>query len=115
RWLAASAPLRRTLTPVLAGGVTVLVFSLYVIVAKFRDAPVFLLWSVFAAYTTVPIALLASMLRARLARSSVTDLFVELRAHPAPADLRAALSRAMRDPSLTLAYWLPQYETYADL
>ena len=115
RWIVASPPLRRTLAPVLAGGITVLVFSLYVIVDKFRPAPTFLLWSLFVAYTAVPVALLASMLRARLARSSVADLFVELRAHRAPADLRDALARALRDPSLTLAYWLPQYETYADL
>src|SRR5207249_2087785 len=98
-----------------AGGVTVLVFSLYVIIDKFRPVPTLLLWSLFAADTAVPIALLASMLRARLARSSVGDLVVELRAHPVPADLRDALARALGDPSLTLAYWLPQYETYADL
>jgi signal transduction histidine kinase len=115
RWVFASPPLRRTLAPVLAGGITVLVFSLYVIVSKFRPVPTFLLWSLLVAYTAVPVALLASMLRARLARSSVADLFVELRAHPPPADLRDALARTLRDPSLTLAYWLPQYETYADL
>src|SRR5205823_6891808 len=110
RWIVASRPLRRTLAPLLAGGVTVLVFSLYVIVAKFRSVPTFLLWILFAAYTAVPIALLASMLRARLARSSVGDLVIELHAHPAPADLRDALARVLGDPSLTLAYWLPQYE-----
>ena len=115
RWIVASRPLRRTLAPVLGGSVTVLVFSLYVIVAKFRPVPTFLLWILFAAYTAVPIALLASMLLARLARSAVGDLVIELHAHPAPADLRHALARALGDPSLTLAYWLPQYETYADL
>ncbi len=115
RWIAASPPLRRTLAPVLGGGITVLVFSLYVIVDKFRPVPAFLLWSLFAAYTAVPMALLASMLRARLARSSIGELVVKLGAHPAPADLRDALARALGDPSLTLAYWLPQYETYADL
>jgi len=115
RWLDATPPLRRTLAPVVAGGVTVLVFSLYVIVDKFREVPLFLLWCLLAAYTAVPMALLWSMLRARLARSSVADLFLELRARPAPAELAGALSRALRDPSLTLAYWLPQYESYADL
>jgi signal transduction histidine kinase len=115
RWIVASPPLRRTLAPVVAGGVTVLVFSLYVIVSKFRDVPLFLAWSLLAAYTAVPIALLWSMLRARLARSSVAELFVELRAQPAPAELSGALARALGDPSLTLAYWLPQYGAYADL
>jgi len=115
RWIVASPPLRRTLAPVLAGCVTVLVFSLYVIVDKFWTAPTLLLWTLLGAYTAVPLALLASMLRARLARSSVAELLVELRADPAPAGLRDALARALRDPSLTLAFWLSQYQVYADL
>ncbi len=115
RWIVAGPPLRRTLAPVLAGCVTVLVFSLYVIVDKFWTAPTLLLWTLLGAYTAVPLALLASMLRARLARSSVAELLVELRAHPAPAGLRDSLARALRDPSLTLAFWLSQYQVYADL
>ena len=55
------------------------------------------------------------LLGARLARSAVADLFLELRAEPVPADLRAALARALRDPSLALGFWLPEFETYADL
>jgi signal transduction histidine kinase len=115
RWIVASRPLRRTLAPVLAGGVTVLVFSLYVIVDKYWTAPPLLLWTLLGAYMAVPLALLASMLRARLGRSSVAELLVELRAYPAPADLRDSLARALRDPSLTLAFWLSEYEAYADL
>ena len=115
RWVVATPPLRRTLAPVLAGGVTVLVFSLYVTFGKFRPVPAFLLWSLLGAYTAVPIALLASMLRARLARSSLADLFLELRMDPPPAGLRDALARALRDSSLTLAYWLPDYQAYTDL
>ncbi len=62
-----------------------------------------------------PIAFLIGLLDARLARSSVGELFVELRADPSPTGLRDALARALRDPSLTLAYWLPEFETWADL
>ena len=40
---------------------------------------------------------------------------VELQRDPAPVDLRDALARALRDPSLTLAYWLPDFRSYADL
>ncbi len=61
-----------------------------------------------------PLAFLVGLLHARLARSAVGDLAVELRADLAPADLREALARALRDPSLTLAYWLPDFGTYAD-
>jgi signal transduction histidine kinase len=62
-----------------------------------------------------PLAFLVGLLQARLARSAVGDLFVELRADPAPADLRDALRRALRDPSLRLVYWLPEFGSYAYL
>jgi signal transduction histidine kinase len=62
-----------------------------------------------------PIAFLLGLLDARLARSGVGDLIIELRADLTPANLRAAVARALRDPSLTLAYWLPEFETWADL
>ncbi len=62
-----------------------------------------------------PVAFLFGLLDARLARSDVGELFVELRAEPAPGDVEAALRRALRDPSLTLAYWLPEFGSWADL
>ena len=71
--------------------------------------------STFFVLGLAPLAFLVGLLDARLARSAVGDLLVELRADPAPADLRDALARALRDPSLALAYWLPDYGVYADL
>jgi signal transduction histidine kinase len=68
----------------------------------------------FVVIGVAPFAFLVGLLRARLARSAVGELFVELRPNPAPADLRDALARALRDPSLTLAYWLPEYGSWAD-
>jgi signal transduction histidine kinase len=62
-----------------------------------------------------PAAFLTGLLSARLARSALADLLLEMHADPAPADLRDALARALRDPSLTLAYWLPEYETWTDV
>jgi MMPL family len=49
-----------------------------------------------------PFAFVIGLLHARLARSSVGNLFVELHADPAPGGLRDALARALRDPSLLL-------------
>jgi signal transduction histidine kinase len=66
----------------------------------------------FAVLGLAPLAFLAALLDARLARSGVAGLLVELRA--GPVDLRASLARAMRDPALTLVYWLPQYGTWVD-
>jgi signal transduction histidine kinase len=62
-----------------------------------------------------PIAFLLGLLDARLARSSIADLIVELRGESGPPNLRNALANALRDPSLDLAYWLPDFQTYVDL
>jgi signal transduction histidine kinase len=62
-----------------------------------------------------PIVFLVGLLDARLARSAVGDLMLELRSEPARTDLRDALARALRDPSLALAYWLPDFGVYVDL
>jgi signal transduction histidine kinase len=59
-----------------------------------------------------PVAYLAGLLQARLARTAVAELVVTLRA--APADLRTPLAAALRDPSLELLYWLPPFGTWAD-
>ena len=72
-------------------------------------------WVAFGLVGTAPVLLLFGHLRAGLARSAVGDLFVELRSDPEPSELKDALARALRDPSLTLVYWLPEYGTYADL
>ena len=61
-----------------------------------------------------PIAFLIGLLHARLARAAVGALVVELRGDLKPADLRDALARALRDPSLMLVYWLPEFESWAD-
>lgn len=62
-----------------------------------------------------PIAFLVGLLDARLARSGMGDLFIELRGDPSPTGLRDALARALRDPSLSLVYWIPQYGSWADV
>jgi signal transduction histidine kinase len=62
-----------------------------------------------------PLVFLVGLLDARLARSKVGDLMIELRADLAPADVRDALARALRDRSLRLAYWLPGFQAYVDL
>jgi signal transduction histidine kinase len=114
RWSVASTALRRSLTPVLAGGIATVLASATVIVqtAGGHFAP--LNWVLLATLTAVPLGVLADMLRARLARSAVGELVVELSANPAPTHLRDSLARALHDPSLRLAYWLPEFETYAD-
>ena len=72
-------------------------------------------WATFATLGLAPAAFLVAILHSRLARSAVGDLVVELRGDPEPAELQDALARALRDPSLELVYWLPEFGSYADL
>ncbi|WP_432882885.1 histidine kinase [Kribbella sp. CA-245084] len=67
----------------------------------------------FAAVGLAPVAFLLGLLDSRLARTDVGALLMELRAHPT-SDLREPLARTLHDPSLILAYWLPDYGTWAD-
>ena len=67
----------------------------------------------FAVAGLAPLAFLAGLLDARLAKASVGQLLVQLQANPAP-DLRELLAQALRDPTLSLIYWLPQYGSWAD-
>jgi signal transduction histidine kinase len=60
-----------------------------------------------------PLAFLLGLLDARLARSGVADMVVRLNAGP-PADLRDIIALALRDRSLTVAYWLPGHGGWAD-
>ena len=67
----------------------------------------------FAVAGLAPLAFLAGLLDARLAKGGVGELVVQLRADPTP-DLRELLAHALRDPTLSLIYWLPQYGSWAD-
>lgn len=93
----------------------VMIACLYVSAAFDGPAVQQIRWATFATLGLAPLVFLAALLKARLARSAVGDLVLELRAEPAPGDLRDSLARALGDPSLQLAYWLPDYEAYVDL
>jgi signal transduction histidine kinase len=114
RWLGGSRPLRRVLSPVLAGALAAVLFGLIVLLQKLGEplrtaADVF-----FIVFAAVPLVFLVGMLRSRLARSAVGDLLVDLREPAAHGVLRDALARALGDPSLEVAYWVPEYAGYVD-
>src|SRR5919201_1191175 len=46
---------------------------------------------------------------------AVAELVVQLRETRGPGKLRDALARALHDPSLSLAYWLPERSRYVDV
>ena len=62
-----------------------------------------LLWIGACSLITVPIAFLAGLLRSRLARAGVADLFRDLRSI-GPVELQATLARVLGDPHLLLAF-----------
>jgi signal transduction histidine kinase len=111
RWRAASTPQRRILAPVLVtGGLAVMCFAL----ASATGATA-LTWAGFSLLAAIPFGFLVGLLRARLARLAVSSLLAELEHNPAPGDLRDALARVLRDPSLVLAYWVGEYNAFVDL
>ena len=116
RWRRASAARRRLLLPALVGSVALFLFTTVFVLDKVAEqVPVELVWAFFATYIAIPIAMLAGMLRDRLARGGVNELLVGLQRDPAPGELRGALARVLRDPTLEVAFWLPEYGSYADL
>jgi signal transduction histidine kinase len=67
------------------------------------------------ALATVPIAYLFGLFQTRLARIGLGELVVELGNNPEHSQLRDALARTLRDPSLELGYWMPASQEYVDL
>lgn len=116
RWRAASAPLRRVLGPVFAAAATaILVFLLAAFTSPVSEtASEVLWWLLLFAVASVPIAFLIGLLRTRLARGSVAGLVLDLQEAGETAEMRDALRRALGDPSLQLAYWLPARRKWID-
>jgi len=114
RWMRASRPERRELTWVLLAGNATLLALAVTVVDDLLGTPLNStpanVW--FLTLALVPIAIVATFVRRRLARGSVAGLVVQLGEPTAPADLRAALARALGDPSLELAYWFPAEARY---
>jgi signal transduction histidine kinase len=113
----AGRPLRRSLALLIDCFALGLVMIAVLFMSHFFNGPAIepIRWATFAVIGLAPIAFLIALLHARLVRSALGDLLVELRADPAPADLRDGLARALRDPSLTLGYWLPDFQSYVDV
>lgn len=72
-----------------------------------------LLWLDRAAGVAVPVALASGVLFTRRARGAVGNLVVEL-GNVQPGGVRDALARAIGDPTLELALWLPDRGTWVD-
>jgi hypothetical protein len=116
RWWAASAPLRFAITPVIWAGIATLAALVVMLVNHLSGEPLGYAPHIALdlTLTVVALAFLVGVARTRMARSGVAELLTELADAPAPGGLRAALARALRDPSLEIAYWLPAEERFVD-
>jgi signal transduction histidine kinase len=116
RWRA-GRPLRRSLGRLVDAFVLALAMLAFLFLSAAFGGPwvAQIRWAAFVTLALAPVVFLIGLLQARLARSGLADLVVELRSDLAPSELRDALARTLRDPSLDLAYWLPEFATYADV
>jgi signal transduction histidine kinase len=93
-----------------SGGVSLALVAAYAISQV--DA---VLWMAFAAFAATPFAFLAGLARADLSGSrGVRVLMAELGDRPGRGDLRDGLARALGDPALELAFWMPELRRYVD-
>ena len=118
RWRAASAAARRVLTPMyLTGTVCMLAIGAVAIYSGFVERTGDVPFYVFAVtMAAIPQGFLYGLLRTQIGRSgAVRGLIAEIEASDEPERLRAALRRALGDPTLELVYWLPEDDTYFDI
>ena len=113
RWRSATAPRRRALLPSLGGSLCAVLYAAW-LTALLLDSPVVpLVWILNTALLTVPAALVWGLLRSRLARGGLADLFRELGSQRG-VRLEEGLARALGDPDLVLAYGVPGDSAYID-
>ena len=113
RYHEATPPLRRVIGPVylftLVALVGLVASSIVATVSAYAGFVVEL--AALASLALMPAAFVAGVLRVRLARAGIADLAIAI-GNGTP--LRDALAEALGDPSLQLAYWSPERESWVD-
>jgi signal transduction histidine kinase len=119
RWLAATPPMRRVITPVFSAGALLMALLAAVLLGDLlglsKGAANALYYVTLVPFGLVPYLFLGVLARARMLRGgAVGELLVTIGEADRVRCLRDALARALNDPSLELAYWLPESETHVD-
>jgi signal transduction histidine kinase len=108
RWRRATQAERRNLTPLwIAVLLIALVYAMGAFAAPFplADPFAYLIWELQGILQLgLPVVFVWGLLSARLARSAVGDLVVELERPLPPGELQASLARSLGDPALELRY-----------
>lgn len=116
RWSRSSPAARRVLLPLLPGACLFAAAYVGGLMAELGlPSGLGQLWSQIALglLALAPLAVLAGLLRSRLARGKVGELVVELGDTPG-LSVREPLARALGDPTVEVAYWLPDRQEYVN-
>lgn len=118
RWLRARPAARRSAAPVLLTGsaafahfVLMLAIGLH---APGSRAELITYWLFLLALGCVPLSFWLGLLRTRLGHASVADLVRQLRQGAPGGELRDVLAASLADPTLEVAYWVPEQQRYVD-
>ena len=122
RLVAASPAARRTVAPVLSGGIVLAAATIAHSVALARrpledpsDAASLSIFVVgCGGVILIALGLPWGLLLTRIQRRSVARIVSELGDAPSPGSLESALAKAMGDPDLRIAYWLSSSGSYVD-
>lgn len=117
RWRTSTASWRRAVAPVfwsagLSFAVVIPAVANRAADRPLGDGPTFAMWLAFA---VVPFGFLYGLLRGQLDRAAIATLVVELGEGGQRGQVQEALANALHDPTLTLAYWLPDQSRYVDV
>ncbi|MEU9831292.1 sensor histidine kinase [Streptosporangium sp. NPDC048047] len=117
RWQRASVAQRRAIAPVTGASIVATVaFAGDRVANLFPPNPVQLPTALvmLAAFTAVPLAYLAGLMRSRMDHGRVAELVVHLSRRERPDTLRDELAATLRDPGLTVGYWTADQDRYVD-
>ena len=119
RWRHASGPLRRIVTPVFVSGgllmVALVVLLVLAIAGASDQVTEIVYYSALLPFGLVPYLFLAGLLRGRMLRGrGLGSLMRRLGGSIGRGELRSGLAEALGDPSVEVAYWLPDPQQYVD-
>ncbi|MCW3018298.1 MAG: hypothetical protein JWN10_606 [Solirubrobacterales bacterium] len=120
RWRSGTPGRARVFAPIVAvGGLTFLLLMASLIVEQSglsSDIADALTLALFTSIACLPFAFLVGLLRSRFSEAdAISALLAQLGEGGGRGALRDALADALGDPTLELAYWVPDQDTYLDV
>lgn len=116
RWLRATRTARHVYTPVLAGALLTLAAAvpLFVLRTTTGEEPTWTIHPIVVARAVLPLTFVFGVFRGTIEQFGLGDFVIRLGARAASESLEQALGRALRDPSVMLAYWVPERAEFVD-